>query len=277
MSKLSRVLVVYDKVGSGQWHRANALQRYCPSDFEITISLGMVSGTYDTVLLPWDLGSQFGEEIRSRGARSVLYWGRSTAVPRANTVPRAIVVPSNVEVEDSGLCRVCTIPNGVDLDLFWASSYTRPNTVLWGVPECSAGSRGKELIEPLRKALKLRKISLDVRVFSARHRYSPEEMREWFGTGAVYLELGDPGGHATQAFEAAACGCGVVGVRGKGNLDGLLEAYPECLVEMDVKSILSGIVLCLDSQVGKRLAQNIRPWGWHVRVQDYFNLLRNLA
>lgn len=270
--------MVYGKVWTSSWHRAKALQRYCSGDHDIVISTRVIPGSFDIVVLPWYLGRQFGGYFARQGAKVVLVWDKDQTVPEwLLDLGCRIVVTGKLTLPQDTNPNVLYLQDGVELELFWPESFDRSPVVLCGVPDYSTCVLSQGVLAELSKALTRRGIELQVKIFQHQYRLSPEEMRSWYWTGAVYCELGSPGAHATQAFEAACCGCGVVGDRTVGNLDLLLEQHQDCLIEMKLSQLLKGIVYCLDNRVGRDLAQSSRPWGWHVKSQGYLDLFRSLG
>lgn len=285
--KPHRVLVIYDSVGWAYWHRAKALQKYAPSDFQVDVGKKFVKG-YDLILL---LVYNEAKNIRHRLGKSgklvvsfnTGYGHRHHLLPRIAKHADWMII-NNVECwEKSGpLPHTSPISNGVDLEVFNTKVpiLKRPRKVLWTGSVVHADHKGYgKILRPLKKELARYDIELDLRrVNSHGKKWNHRQMADWYNTGQVYVVASKTEGTPNPALEAAACGCPVVSTR-VGNMPELIvDGVNGRLVNRSVEELSQAVIQTLDNVevMSEEMVNTIKGWDWKIRSQEYFDLFRGL-
>jgi glycosyltransferase involved in cell wall biosynthesis len=296
--------IVYDVDGWAHHHRARALLKHAPSDFDVSLApcrtttdrldphdvLGATPVDLLLVLVAARL-AEFRTLLRARGWPTKLVGAWNSGWPRdlggfheACRLADLLIVNNQEYWERAGRqpCAVL-LPNGVDLDVFRVSVpiAERPPRVLWTGSTYHRRLKGyEEFVRPLARDLEAQGVPLEALLVDSqgRDRRTPAEMATWYNQGTVFLCASDTEGTPNPALEAAACGCALVSTP-VGNMPQLIRpGVNGYLVERTHESILAGVERALAEHL--RLATcmqtDIREWAWSRRAADYYGVLREL-
>ena len=296
--------ILYDVDGWAHHHRARALQKHAPADFDVSLAAGRTAaGRVDPddalgatpvdlllVLETARLGA-FRRHLRARGWATKLAgawnsgWPRDLARFRKACRWADLLIVNNQEYwERAGRePRAVLLPNGVDLDVFRVSVPipARPARVLWTGSTYHQRLKGyEEFVQPLARDLEARGIPMTPLLVDSRagDKRTPAEMAAWYNQGTVFLCASETEGTPNSALEAAACGCTLVSTP-VGNMPQLIRhGVNGYLVERTRESILEGIEQAVAQYVrlATRMQTDIREWAWSRRAADYYGVFREL-
>jgi glycosyltransferase involved in cell wall biosynthesis len=296
--------ILYDVDGWAHHHRARALLRHAPPDFDVSIAPCRVDGerldpgdvlgaTPVDLLLVLEAArlGEFQSLLRARGWSTKLVGAWNSGWPRdLGRFPEACRAADLLIINNLGYWehagrreRAVLLPNGVDLDVFrvHAPIALRPPRVLWTGSRYHRRLKGyEELVLPVAQDLEARGISLDALLVDSQglDRRSPAEMAAWYNQGTVFLCASETEGTPNSALEAAACGCALVSTP-VGNMPELIRpGVNGHLVERTRASILEGVERALADHVELATAMqaDIQEWSWSRRAGDYYAVLRDV-
>lgn len=293
--------VIYDADGWAFHRRADALRKYAPPDFDVTIARFAGAGELDAalgdtppdvILLLRESQTQiFREELRRRAWPSKLVGAWSAGWPlrlpgfyATRRAADAVVINNSTAWKRVGRLRnTFMIPNGVDLDVFRIQTppEARMRKVLWVGSELGRKRKGYDsLILPLKQQLERRGIVLDALLVDshAADKKTAEQMAEWYNGGMVLVCASDTEGTPNPALEAAACGCTVVSTR-VGNMPELIEhGVNGYLVDREPRALLDAVEAACRNylELSRAMQATIQSWSWRTRSQDLFAVFRSV-
>jgi glycosyltransferase involved in cell wall biosynthesis len=303
---MNTVRIVYDVDGWAYAHRAAALRKYAPPDFQVSAApFKRSDGTVDVDAAigdtPMDLlftmtnlpgpAGLLNDAARRRGWTPRLVGGWNAGWPsQIELFPERyqqadLLIINNLIAWDrlGRLPRTVCCPNGVDLDLFRVTNpiEDRRPRVLWVGSEFQRALKGyDDYVVPLQQRLTSMGIASDFHLVDSfrNHKRSLQEMADWYNTGTVLVCASETEGTPNPALEAAACGCVPVSTP-VGNLIELIRNGENgYLVERSVDGLLAGVVAAIECypRLAATLLNDIREWGWHARSQVYYDLFRRV-
>lgn len=295
------VLVIYDVDGWSFQNRAQALQKYAPADFDVSIAplrkpsdaaRALGDAPVDLVLALSDsLTPAVAHTLRERGWHTKLVGSWNAGWPRwldwfyANyQLTDAMIINNQLAWERTGrLPRTHLLANGVDLDAFRLVTpiAQRVPKVLWAGSEMARHRNGYDrFIRPLQEQLRARGIACETRFIDSvgDRKYPPSAMAEWYNSGTVLVCASDVEGTPNPALEAAACGCTVVSTA-VGNMPELIrDGRNGYLVQRDFDELLKAVSAASTNYVSlaREMQQDIQAWHWRERSKGFFDLFRHV-
>lgn len=295
------VRIIYDVDGWAYHHRAQALQRYAPPDFDVSIArlsrgddLGAALGEVESDLafvVSQPEVSRVARFLRARRWRTKLVtsWnsGWPLQIPAFYTSYRkahGVIVNNATAWERVGrLPRTYLLPNGVDLDVFRVRVpiARRKPKVIWVGSEFGRRRKGYDtLVLPLAARLEKAGIECELLLVDS---YGPdkrgrEEMAEWYNSGTVLVCASSAEGTPNPALEAAACGCTVVSTP-VGNMPELIRSGVNgYLVEREPDALFAAVrEACVEyPRLAAEMQQDIRHWGWEERSAAFYETFRRV-
>lgn len=297
--KRHAVHICYDVEGWCYFHRATAIQRYAPDDFEVTIG---PSGRaikselrYDLVLqLCYGQMQRLWKQRERTEAKPILVAGfnagwryRGEYYDHLRTYSDHLIFNNYENWEKHGRPPgTSVISNGIDRDIFKliVDPSARTPLVLWTGSEYhrkNGDVKGyDDLLLPLRRRLDTDNIPCDYRLVDshAKDRYTLPEMAEWYNTGTIYVVASRMEGTPNPALEHAACG-GVICATRVGNMPEIIEhGINGVLVDRTLDDLYEGIKLCCARYVemAHAMQERIDFWDWRYRAPRYYCLFRRL-
>jgi len=298
--------VIWDTKGWAYYHRAKALEKYAPDDWEVTSSneLPYNLESYDIVLLlRCDVVHVVAERIFTHAPHVVLVGGVNVGPGRdehADAVERCCpyIIHNNKKSWDTRIenpipgRRHYWISNGVDLQTFFPTVpiEKRQERVLWMGSEYHKELKGFSVISQVDHILLSRGITTDIQlVDSSNPPWSHERMREWYNTGSLFAVLSQSEGTPNPALEAAACGCGLVATE-VGNIPELINrdetgqivppngVVPLSNLEPEYVADQIGYAMDLRHELSKNIQNTIKlnGWAWADRSRRYFDLFNHI-
>ena len=296
---MATVRIIYDVDGWAYHHRAAALRRHAPPDFEVTIAALPHADQMDAALGEDEADVVFvlshpelpavRRALTARGWRSKLIgaWNcgwplQISAFHRAYREADAIVFNNLTAWQRFGrLPRTYLVPNGVDLDVFRVRTplMQRRPRVLWTGSQLRRRNKGyDELLLPLRRALRGLDVDCELLLVDSYGdgKRTPHKMADWYNTGTVFVCASAAEGTPNPALEAAACGCTIVSTP-VGNMPELIRHGANgYLVERNLEALLAGMrAACADHlHLATAMQDDIRAWSWPVRSAGFFEMFR---
>lgn len=300
---MHRILIISDSPGWCFARRADALQRYAPDDFDVTVTH---YGGRDVATLPYALydlifllAPNKAAEVRETLARLqidvplvVSYnsgVGRSGYRLQEALLAADWVVVNNYAAWACGARSVhrynaCNISNGVDLSTFRPTVpiAKRPPRVLWVASESKARDehdvKGYQLIlRPLERVLPTRGIETDFRAVDGGYPLSARQMNGWYNSGSVVVCASSSEGTPNIALEGAAAGCVVV-TSPVGNMPELISSGCNGVIVHDRQTIpfFEAIQHAIRERVrlSEAVLWSIRTWDWKQRAPYFYSLFR---
>jgi len=290
------ILIVYDVPGWAYHFRAQALMKYAPEDFSVTIS----SSFRDTLqkedyhlifFLPFSHVNQLRAYCNDISKNPVIAtsfnvgWGYANDwFEEARKYSDAVIVTNCHMWDKSGrLENTYYLPCGVDRGIFKCDvpvENRRPKA-LWCGSEFHRKIKGyDDVLVPLRDRLKKYDLQLDLRLISSTGgaKYSRQQMAQWYNTGTIYVCASLAEGAPNPALEAAACGCTIVSTP-VGNMPELIEhGVNGYIVKWDVEAFLQHILQAVNHQIilSHNMLRTIQSWSWKVRSNEFYKLFREL-
>ncbi len=306
-----KLKILYDVDGWAYHHRANALARYAPPDFDVSLAAfnrydGHPNATYDAEIErvlngeePDILFSLSQTEITflrqaliKRGWKTKLVASWNCGWPRRKNEFQPVyeaadaVVINNFESwhELGRLPRTFSIANGVDLSTFRTivPIESRPPKVLWSGSRYHRTTKGYDnYVLPLMDILKSNGISCEALLVDSmgNEMRSPEEMAEWYNQGTVYICASETEGTPNTALEAAACGCVIVSTP-VGNMPELIQNGENgYLVERSVDALYVATRMAIEQylELSGRLSLDIEEFGWSTQGERFYTMFRELT
>ena len=298
---MKRLRILSDVEGWAYHHRALALQKYAPGDFEVSVAPplhphGIPAAVGDTppdlmLVLPSRLFALVEEEIRRRDWTCQLIGGWNNGWPRR--IPlfydvyrrAAAVFINNVTAWDrlGRLRNTYLLENGVDREIFHIRippRLRRPK-VLWVGSELGRRGKGYDRFAlPIQAHLQARGIECELLLVDSygTNKRSRDEMAAWYNSGTVLFCCSDTEGTPNPALEAAACGCTVVSTP-VGNMPELIrDGINGRIVPRDVASLCSAIEWACDHYLplSATMQAAIEPFDWRQRSSAFFAALRRV-
>ncbi|MEO8603621.1 MAG: glycosyltransferase family 4 protein [bacterium] len=296
--------ILYDVDGWAYHHRARALQKHAPADFDV--SLGRL-GRFDRPdVIAAALGAHEPDlvfvlstpailpvrrALDERGGRAKLIGSWNAGWPRqiplffdAYRQADAMVINNATAWRRVGrLPRTYLLPNGVDLDVFRVRTPidARAPRVLWTGSELGRRRKGYDrLVVPLQRCLREHGIDCELLLVDSYgdDKRAPEAMAAWYDSGTVLVCASAVEGTPNPALEAAACGCTVVSTP-VGNMPELIrDGENGYLVERTVAALVEGVRAASTDhrRLAAALQRDIRQWGWERRAATFFDAFREV-
>lgn len=290
------VRLLYDCAGWAYYWRCLALQKYAPSDFDVSIG-----SDYGTVLKskPHDLVLQnaysYAKQLRkciiATNPKTILCsvytvgWGYNNEWLTGCIKDSDYVIINNLEMYEKYGRHPKTFPisNGVDLEKFHIKKpiESRKPRVLW------IGSIGHRRVKnydtimvPLEQMLKKDGIDCDFRLVDSggKNRMNQEQMVYWYNTGTIYVVSSRTEGTPNPGIESSACGCVPVSTK-VGNMPELIQdGINGVLCDTNIKSLYSGIKKAIPeySVMSNNMQNTIKEWDWKERSKQYYDYFRKV-
>ena len=294
--KKYRVRLCYDVKGWAYFRRCEALQKYAPDDFEVTIGPDYGSAfkkkKHDLVLqLCYPYVKQIARHVQKGYPGMVLVTGVNVAWREVRAWWANVAQYSDWIVLNSQAAfhhaekppKTCYISNGVDREQFQmkvAPEARTPRALSIG-SQFHKGNKGftSVLVEVAEK-LKPHGIEADFRCVNShsKSRMNAGQMCDWYNTGTIYVVASQAEGTPNPAIEASSCGCVPVATA-VGNMPELIEhGHNGYIVDRQADAIVASIVEAQGRYVEMSAAMQIEiePWHWGVRGRQYFDLFRTL-
>jgi len=296
MAKKYVIRILYDVRGWAYYHRACALQRFAPEDFEVSIG-----PDYGKALkakkhhLIFQLAYSYAGDVRKhcdKAAHKCLIvssynvgWGYANKWLGGTIKPSDAVIINNKEMwEKAGrLPTTYHISNGVDRRIFKSTKAIekRPNRVLWCGSKIHQQVKGyKDILTPLQIMLRKKNIELDLKLTnsSSKRNLTLPQMAQWYNTGRIYVVASKTEGTPNPALEAAACGCVVVATK-VGNMPELIKNGKNgYLCDRNIHDIYRSILKANTNikPMSDSMLKEIEPWDWKQRSKQFYKLFRTL-
>jgi glycosyltransferase involved in cell wall biosynthesis len=298
---LPSVRIIYDVDGWAYYHRAVALQKYAPPDFDVSIArvsrrdepAGELGDREVDIVL---LLTQFEihrvvRMMKERGWRSRLITSWNSGWPLQ--IPRfyisyefadAVIINNRISWDRIGrLPRTHPIANGVDRDLFHVRVpiEQRKPKVLWVGSEFYRRLKGYDsIILPLAEKLARVGIACETHLVDSfgSNKRSLAEMAELYNSATVVVCASASEGTPNPALEGAASGCTVVSTP-VGNMPELIRSGVNgYLVERNVDAVFSAVRAACDDypRLAAEMQRDIRHWGWKERSVEFYDLIRDV-
>lgn len=306
-----KLKVLYDVDGWAYHHRANALAKYAPPDFDVSLGTFNRHDGHPDAVYNAEIERVLNEEepdivfalsqteivflrqaLIKRGWKTKLVASWNSGWPRRKNefqpvyeAADAIVVNNFQSWDKLGrLPRTFFIANGVDLSTFRTivPIESRPPKVLWSGSSYHRATKGyDDYVLPLMDVLKSDGISCEALLVDSmgNERRSPEEMAEWYNEGTVYICASETEGTPNTALEAAACGCVIVSTP-VGNMSELIRNGENgYLVKRSVDALHTATRLAIEQYVelSGRLSLDIKEFGWSTQGEHFYTMFRELT
>ena len=289
------IRLLYDVEGWAYHNRCLALQKYAPSDFNVTIGSNYGQAFKKTPHhLVLQLAYSYTKDLRAVMDRHKykfpvvssfnVGWNYNNQW-LGNVIRYADkVVINNYEMWNKygKHKKTVNISNGVDMNIFHIKKpiKNRKPRVLWIGSQFHRKTKNYDkILVPLMKHLVKHKIPCDFKVVNSvgSNRMTPSQMCYWYNQGSIYVIASNTEGTPNPGIEAAACGCTVVSTR-VGNMPELIvDGVNGYLCDTSLNSILQGVLKAVKNQ--KMLAENmqetIKEWDWKERSKQYYDFFRH--
>jgi hypothetical protein len=291
-----KILIVYDVDGWAYHFEAEALKKYAPQDFSVTIASSFEQPLHDqdyhlVYFLPFnhvgDLRA-YCDQIGRKPAIATSFsvgWGYANDwLDEAREHSDAVIL-SNLQMwnKSARLENTYYLPKGVDRDIFKCdvSVETRTPRILWCGSQFHRKIKGyDDVLVPLAARLGEHNLPVDLRLVDSagQARYSRTQMAQWYNTGTIYICTSLAEGTPFPTLEAAACGCTIVSTP-VGNMPELIEHGANgFIVKWDVDAFLQHILLAVSHQtaLSQNMLKAVEPWSWQQRSKGFYDLFRQL-
>ena len=290
------ILIVYDVPNWAYHFRAEALMKYAPEDFSVTISSSfkelLHKKDYHLVFfLPFVHVNQLTTFCSEIGKKPVIATSFNIGWGYANNWLEEVikysdaVIINNFQMWDKSgrLPNTFYLPNGVDRDIFKHKIpvENRIPKLLWCGSEFHRKIKGyDDILVPLKDKLNNYGLQLDLRLIDStgQAKYSRQQMAQWYNTGTIYICASLAEGTPNTALEAASCGCTIVSTP-VGNMPELIDhGVNGYIVSWDIDDFLKHALAAIDHQavLTQNMLKTIKLWSWEERGKDFFELFRKL-
>jgi len=288
--------IIYDVDGWAYYHRSVALQKYAPSDFEVTIGQTcahqLKSKPYDIVLqLCFSSVKPLRELCDREGYKCLIVssynvgWGYANKWLTGTLRPSHAVIINNYEMWDKSgrLPNTYHISNGVDREIFkpHGDIDKRKFKALWCGSRFHQQVKGyHDILLPLQRNLRRRGIELELRLTNSggKDRLTLNQMANWYNSGSVYVIASKTEGTPNPGIESASCGLPVISTH-CGNMPELIKnGHNGFICNRDPKSLENSIIMTQSKlkEMSHNMIHEIEPWDWKIRSQEYYSLFRKL-
>jgi len=296
MAKKYVIRVLFDVRGWAYYHRAVALQKYAPSDFEVAIGpdygKALKEKKHDLV---FQLAYSYAKDLRRHcdkaGHKCLIVasynvgWGYANKWLPSTIKPSDAVIINNYEMWDKSgrLTKTYHISNGVDRTIFKSKIpiTKRKPKVLWCGSNVHKAVKGyNEILVPLQQMLRRKGIGIDLKLTNSmsKRNFTLPQMAEWYNTGTIYVVASKFEGTPNPALEAASCGCVVVSTK-VGNMPELIKhGYNGFLCERSREQLYSHILKANANieKMSNNMLKEISNWDWKKRSEEFYDLFRKL-
>lgn len=290
------VRLLFDVPGWAYHRRCQALQKYAPDDFAVTIGpdYGRVLKAipHDLVLqLCYACSKNIRDHVDQAGYDMVVVTGINVAwksgaswFPNVYRYSHHVIFNSKMAWEEAGRQeRTSWISNGVDGEIFrpiMPIGERKPRVISIGSDFHRKNKGFMDILPHLVGELGERGIDCDFRQVNShgRERVGQETMNSWYNTGTIYVVASEREGTPNPALEAAAAGCVLVSTR-VGNMVELIEdGVNGFLVERNLDAIHNAVLKAQANypRMAAAMQERIADWHWRTRAQEYFALFREL-
>jgi glycosyltransferase involved in cell wall biosynthesis len=309
--RLPSLRIIYDVEGWAFHHKALALQKYAPADFEVSlaplpgaeVSLSLQQREQEAAralgdtpidivfLLPATNIKVVNGVLRQRRWRSKLVAGWTGGAPSGIAAFRhlywgadAWIINNHAFWESLGrLARTFVIANGVDLEIFTIERLPQLRTpkVVWTGSEFHRQLKGHDgFMVPLQGRLRELGIACELLLVDSfgAHKRTPAQMAQWYNSATVLVCASASEGTPNPALEAAACGCTVVSTR-VGNMPELIRhGVNGYFADRSIDGLLRATRdACTNYlRLSAAMQRDIQSWHWGVRSADFFGVFREV-
>jgi glycosyltransferase involved in cell wall biosynthesis len=288
------VKLLYDVKYWAYYWQCEAMQKYAPPDFDVTISSDykdIAEKKYDLILqCAFSYAGQLKKCLQATKQNTILAsvysvgWGYANDWLTYAIRDSDFVICNNVEMyEKYGKHpKTITISNGVDFGKFYITNpiMLRKPKVLW------IGSIGHRKVKnydsilvPLSNILKKENIDFDFRLVDSygKNRMNQDQMRDFYNSGNVYVVASSSEGTPNPMIEAAACGCIPVSTRVGNATELIKDEINGYLCDTHIQSLYEGIKKAIGNQTAaENMQESIKSWDWKERSDMYFNFFRKI-
>lgn len=303
---MRRVLILADTPGWCFARRAEALQLYAPSGWQITVDFlvgrcltEIVYEHHDLVFL---LAPHKAREMRVAfdiyDIRVPLLVSHNSGVGREGySINDVLAAADYTIVNNYGAWRAgrfgvrdyraCNISNGVDLKLFRPTVpiAERPYRILWTGSEHKANDKNdvkgyQRILEPLSRLLDAKGIEHDFRIVGPGSAMRDEEMVDFYNSGQVLICTSTSEGTPNICLEAAACGTALI-TTPVGNMPELVRSGQNGFFLLDASNVIEPLTIieAMRNHVCKAaraMLGDIQSWDWSVRAKWFYALFEAL-
>jgi glycosyltransferase involved in cell wall biosynthesis len=290
------ILIVYDVPNWAYHFRAQALMKYAPEDFSVTIASSFKELLYKedyhlVFFLPFVHVHQlkaYCNQICKNPAIATSFnvgWGYANNWLEETREYSDAVIINNFQMWDKSgrLPNTFYLPNGVDRDIFKyeVPVENRKPGLLWCGSEFHRKIKGyDDILVPLKERLNNYGLQLDLRLINStgQAKYSREQMARWYNAGTIYICASLAEGTPNTALEAASCGCTIVSTP-VGNMPELIEhGINGYIVKWDVEAFLEHALAAIDNQaiLTQNMLNAIESWSWAEKSKAFYDLFRKL-
>lgn len=306
---MRRLMIVADQAGWCFARRAQAIQRYAPDNWDVTIEFSARQSLselpYESADLVFFMLPHKAQEVcqifQLAGIDVPLVIAHNSGIDRKGYGLEKVLLAADYVIINSYATwqhhkfgvknyRACNISNGVDTKVFqnripWQE---RSPKALWIGSDSKAEDKDdvkgwERTLRPLSMILENNKdygLDPDFRIVQPERSLSESEMVDYYNSGQVLLCASKSEGTPNIALEAAACGTTVVTTR-VGNMPELIRHRRNGFLVTARAGIHAGLLEFLEEieeskPLWKVAAENMAPiiaqWDWSFRVPYYFAL-----
>jgi glycosyltransferase involved in cell wall biosynthesis len=289
------IKLLYDVKYWAYYWQCLAMQKFAPSDFEVTISSeynDIRVKKYDLILqCAFSYAGQLKKCLQLAKQNTLVVSTYSVGWGYANEWLAGCIRDSDWTIVNNYDMwerygkhpKTITISNGVDLEKFYITKpieHRKPK-VLW------VGSIGHRKVKnydsilvPLSNILRKENIPFDFRLVDScgKNRMNQDQMRDFYNSGTIYAVASSNEGTPNPAIEAAACGCTVVSTKVGNMLELIKDGINGYLCDTNIQSLYQGIKKTIPEniQLSKNINSDIQSWGWKERSDKYFDFFRKV-
>lgn len=309
-----RCLIIADSPGWCFHRRAEAIQKYAPDSWDVSVDFyggqsisDLCYERYDLVfLLAPHIAKQVRQLFNTAGIRVPLVVSYNSGIDRKNynlyetMVAADYVVVNNYAAWQAGRLGVrrynaCNISNGVALETYknttpWGD---RPPRALWTASKNKADDEHdvkgwQRTLRPLSLILKNNPgygLEPDFRIAEPDAVMDEASMVDWYNSGRVLFCASTSEGTPNIALEAAACGVTVVTTR-VGNMPELIKHRVNGFLVTPRAGLHAGLLEFLEEIEANKpqwqvaadnMSRIIRDWDWSVRSRWYYSLFDKIV
>ena len=295
-TKKYTVRLLYDVPGWAYYWQCEAMKKYAPDDFDVTIGgdymPALKQKKHDLVLqMCYSNAKELRKSIDITYPKTVLVsiysvgWNYNNDWLTGCINDSDYVICNNYEMWDKygKHPKTFTISNGVDFDKFYIQKpiEKRKQKVLWiGSMIHRKVKNYDSIILPLKKMLDRDRIESDFRLVDScgKNRMDQKQMCDWYQTGTIYIVPSSSEGTPNPLIEASACGCIPVSTRVGNAIEMIENGVNGYLCDTNALSLYKGIKSTIPNYLtmSKNMQETIKEWGWKERSEQYFDLFRKL-